>query len=184
MAARMRAFAGLIVVAVLGFALPCSAAAVDLFMKIDGIEGESTDANHMRWIEILSYSHGVSQPGDALSGATRRRGAAEFADFIVTKELDKASPKLNEHCCKGKVYAKVEVEVCLAAGPKSTIMAYELRNCLVRSVSVSCLTEGGMPAEMVSFTCEEIKWVYDEIDSMGKSKGKVEATWKVEKGEE
>lgn len=185
MAARMRASGVLALVAVLGLALPCSAA-VELFMKIDGIDGESTDANHMRWIEILSYSHRVSTDpgGGASTGGVRRRGQAEHSDFTVTKELDKATPKLNEHCCKGKVFPKVTVEVCLAAGPKSTIMTYELKNCLIRSVSVSCPAEGGMPVETVSFTYEEIEWAYNEIDSMGKSKGRVEATWRVEKGEE
>jgi len=31
--------------------------AVDVFLKIDGIPGESTDDKHKEWIEILSYSH-------------------------------------------------------------------------------------------------------------------------------
>ncbi len=36
--------------------------AVDMFLKIDGIPGESTDSKHKDWIEVLSYSFGASQP--------------------------------------------------------------------------------------------------------------------------
>lgn len=42
--------------------------AVDMFMKIDGVDGESTDDAHKKWIELLSYSHGVSQPTSGASG--------------------------------------------------------------------------------------------------------------------
>ena len=38
--------------------------AVDMFLKIDGVDGESTDSAHDKWIEILSYSHGL---GDVLT---------------------------------------------------------------------------------------------------------------------
>ena len=29
--------------------------AFDSFLKIDGIQGESTDSKHQGWIEVLSY---------------------------------------------------------------------------------------------------------------------------------
>ena len=34
----------------------------DMFMKVEGVDGESTDDQHQKWIELLSYSHGVAQP--------------------------------------------------------------------------------------------------------------------------
>ena len=36
--------------------------AFDTFVKIEGIAGESTDDKHKDWIELLSFSHGMSQP--------------------------------------------------------------------------------------------------------------------------
>ena len=51
------------------------------------------------------------------------------------------------------------------------------------SYSISGATEGGaVPTEQISLNYEEIKWTYDEVDSENKSKGKVEAEWKVEAG--
>lgn len=182
MAARTRAIAGLAIVAVLSLARPCSAAAVNLFMKVDGIQGESTEANHMKWIDIRSYSHRVSQPptGGASTSGTRK-GSADHADFTVTKTLDKASPKLNLHCCQGKVLPEVKIELCLAAGPKSKVMVYKLTDCVISSVSVSCSSDGnGVPVEEVSLKYSRIVWAYTEIDhSTGKSKGIVESSWHV-----
>ena len=58
-----------------------------------------------------------------------------------------------------------------------------LKKARVTSYSVSGGTEGGaVPTEQLSLNYEEIKWTYDEMDSENKSKGKVEAEWKVEAG--
>ena len=183
MAARMRVLGGLATVAVLSLALPCSAATVDLFMKVDGIQGESQGKDHKHWIEILSFDHSVSiPPGEGASqGGARRRTEPELSDFTVTKLLDKSSPKLNEHCCKGTHFTEVKIELCLAGGPRSKIMVYKLTDCFVSSVSVSCSSEGnGVPVERASFTYSKIMWTYTEIDySTGKSKGIVESSWHV-----
>ena len=40
--------------------------AVDMFLKIDGIPGESTDDRHKDEIDILSYAWGESQPGTGM----------------------------------------------------------------------------------------------------------------------
>jgi len=50
--------------------------ALDMFLKIDGIQGESTDNHHKDKIDILSYTWGESQPAAAGSGAARLRPAA------------------------------------------------------------------------------------------------------------
>lgn len=41
--------------------------ALDMFLKIDGIPGESTDARHRDEIDVLSYNWGESQPPTASS---------------------------------------------------------------------------------------------------------------------
>ena len=63
-------------------------------------------------------------------------------------------------------------------------LKFVLTNARVTSYSVSGATEGGaVPTEQFSLNYEEIKWTYDELDKQNKSKGKVEATWKVEEGQ-
>ena len=68
----------------------------DAFLKIATVPGESTDDKHKEWIEVLSYSWGVSQTTGGLGELDgRARGQrADISDFSFVQPLDKASPKL------------------------------------------------------------------------------------------
>ncbi len=92
--------------------------AFDCFLKIEEIPGESTDEGHKEWIELLSFSHGVSQTssGAVSSGGSLSAERCDHQDFSIVKTLDKASPKLNIFCCNGKEVDKVSVELCRAGG--------------------------------------------------------------------
>jgi type VI secretion system secreted protein Hcp len=54
----------------------------DAFLEIDGIKGESTDDKHKDWIEILSYSHGVSQSG----AGSRRQGVTGTESSLLQRQ--------------------------------------------------------------------------------------------------
>jgi type VI secretion system secreted protein Hcp len=152
-----------------------------LYMEIEGIPGESTDAKHGEWIDVLAFSHGVSQPG---GGATTSRTTerSRHEDFTVTKELDKSSPKLALACCNGMHIPEVVIEVCRAdTGEK--YMRYILNDVIVASVSQDGSSQGaeGKPMEEVSLSYGKISWSYTEMDPMtGKAKGNVEAYWDLE----
>ena len=156
------------------------------YIKFDGVDGEAQDKDHNAWSDILSFSQGISQPGGAATGATRRRGDAVMDDITVVKELDKASPKIAESVCKGKVFPKIEIHLTASytdAG-RVTYYAYELKNALVTAYSISGSGQSeDVPTEQVSLNFEEIKVTYTEADPAGKKKGNVEYTWKVEEGE-
>jgi len=74
-------------------------AAVDYFLKIDGIVGESTDNKHKDQIELLSFSWGASNAGQVTSG---HGGRVTFQDFEFTKLFDKASPQIFLKCVNGQ----------------------------------------------------------------------------------
>ncbi len=180
------------------------------YIKFEGVDGESKSKDHEGWSEIISFSQPISSPGGGTTSTTRRRGDVILEDIVVVKQIDKASPKLAEAICKGKVFPKVEIHL---TGPsegstcQGTFYAYELTNVLVTSYKVtgsnplayalvapapdSILPYSGpfivqavdAPVEEVSINFEEIKVTYTECDSTGKSKGNVEYSWKVEEGE-
>ena len=156
------------------------------YMKFDGIEGESVDKDHKAWINILSFSQGIHQPGGGATGTARRRGDVILDDISVAKLLDKSSPKIAEAVCLGRVFPKVEIELTASytdAG-RVTYYRYELKNVLVTSYSVSGAAQSEeVPAEDFSLNFEEIKVTYTENDNKGKKKGNVEYGWKVEEGE-
>ncbi|HYP13120.1 MAG TPA: type VI secretion system tube protein Hcp, partial [Bryobacteraceae bacterium] len=66
--------------------------AVDVFLKVKGIEGESADSKHPNEIDVLSYSWGVSQTGTASYGGGMGAGKANFGDFNFMMRMNKATP--------------------------------------------------------------------------------------------
>jgi len=76
--------------------------AVDMFLKLDGIKGESQDHKHKDEIHIQSWSWGMSQTGTMGTGGGGGAGKVHVHDISITKAVDKSSPALMLHCCNGK----------------------------------------------------------------------------------
>ena len=157
--------------------------AFDVFLKIDTIEGESTDDKHQGWIELMSYHHGVSQPASlSASAGPRSSSRSDHQDFTIVKALDKASPKLVLACCKGEHINEVTIDLCRATGDKQKYMIYKLSDVMVRSVRPggSAQDENSVPLEEVSFSYGKIEEEYVETDhKTGKAKGSIKAHWSV-----
>lgn len=157
--------------------------AFDAFIKIDGIEGESTDAQHTGWIEALYYKTGLHQKKSSTAstagGASVER--ADFKDFVFTKQLDKASPKLALACAAGTHIDKIVVELCRAGTDKIKFMEYTLTNCFITKV-----TSGGsekiFPAETFNVNFGKIEWCYAQQQRKGGgAAGNIANGWSLEK---
>ena len=167
------------------YAVPIFVAQSALFIKFDGVDGEANDKDHKGWSDLLSFSHGMSRPSSGAAGTARGRGAVVMEDITVAKLLDKASPKLAEALCRGKVFPKVEIHVTstYADGGRLTYLIYELKNVLVSSLRpASAGNSEQRPTEELKLNFEQVKQTYVEYDSKGLKKGNVEFSWKVEEG--
>jgi len=156
------------------------------YIKFDGVDGEAQDKDHKQWSDIVSFTQAVHKPMGGSTGPTRRRGDVVLEDIGVVKELDKASPKIAEAVCKGKVFDKVEIHVTASYtdSGRITYYAYELKKVLVTSYNIGGSGQAEeVPTEEMSLNFEEIKVTYTECDAAGKKKGNVEYSWKVEEAE-
>ena len=156
------------------------------YIKFDGVDGEAQDKDHKNWSDLISFSQGLTQPGGGATGPTRRRGDVIVDDIHCVKELDKSSPKLAEAVCKGKIFAKVEIDMTASTtdAGRVTYYKYELKNVMVTSYSIGGDGQGeAVPTENFSLNAEELKVTYTEVGPDGKSKGNVAYEWKVEEGE-
>src|SRR5262245_22193403 len=103
----------------------------DAFLKIDGIEGESTDKAHPGEIEVASFSWGVRNPsnvGDGGGGAGS--GRAVLQDFHFTMATTKASPNLIAACATGKPLKTASIVIRKAG---FEFLKIKLADCLVSS---------------------------------------------------
>ena len=85
--------------------------AIDVYLQIDGIKGESADSTHPGWIEVSQAQWGVAQPVSAPGSATggRTTGRSEYRTLSLAKLADLASPVLMQHCTNGKTIAKAKL---------------------------------------------------------------------------
>lgn len=76
--------------------------AIDMYLKLDKVEGESMDAGHAKEIDLLSANFGASQTGTAHAGGGAGAGKVSIQDMVITKKVDRSSPILFSFCCKGQ----------------------------------------------------------------------------------
>ena len=169
---------GLFLFCAFALALPAQAAS-DIFLQVEGIPGESTDDKHKAWIEVLSFSTGVTQPGAAAAGAARAAGKVEIAPFTVVKLVDSTSPKLFINACNGKHIQKVVIEVASSGEKKQVFLKYTLSDVLVGSIRTSAAgaSEATRPTEEVSFSFSKIEMEYTPQDASGKGGAPVKSSY-------
>jgi len=157
--------------------------AYDCFLQIDGIEGESTDSKHDKWIEVLSYSCGCSMAGDTSSvsraGGHSSGARVDFQELSCVKSVDASTPNLAQFCCKGAHIPTVTLQLCEATGDKHTYMTYYLEDVLICGVRPGGSSGGGevRPLEEISFRFARISWGYTPVDNTGKAGSEDKKGW-------
>jgi len=155
-----------------------------MFIKFEGVDGESQDKSHKDWIDLQSFQQGMTKPGGG-TGTTRRRGDVVLYDIEIIKYFDKSSPKLMEALATGTVFNMVQIEFTrqYPDGVDMVYLSYELRDVQITSYHVSMSSEDSAPMEEISFNYGKITVTYTEIDEMGKAKGTVEWSYYMEMGD-
>ena len=93
--------------------------AVDMFLELEGIKGESKDAKHAGKMEVLAWSWGLSNTGTFQSGEGGGAGKANFQDISFTKYVDLATADLMFSCASGKHIKKGTLIMRKAGGAKA-----------------------------------------------------------------
>lgn len=155
-------------------------AAVDYFLKLDGIEGESQDHKHKNEIEISSWSWGAHQTGTAGHGSGMGAGKVAMADFHFVMKTNKASPKLMLACASGE-HIKKAVLVCRKAGKdQQEYLKVTMSDTLVSSYQTGgSETANVVPTDQITFNFSKLEMEYKEQKADGTLGGAVLAGWDV-----
>jgi len=139
--------------------------AVDFFLKLDGIDGESVDEKHKNEISVLSFSWGGSQTTSVAGSGGSGAGKVNLSDFSIMKHYDKASPKVFKAMCAGTHIKTGTLTAVKAGGDGKPFMKIDFKELFVTSHQVSASSE--VPTESVSFSYNEIKVEYSTQNEQG-----------------
>ena len=152
--------------------------AVDAFLKIDGIEGESPDDKHGKEIEVQSYSWGLSNSGNAASGGGAGTGKASLQDFHFTMTTGKSAPKLFAACVTGTHIPSAVLTVRKSGGgsdPGQEFLIFTFTDILISSYQLG--GGGDVPQDSCSFNYAKVQMAYAPQKSDGTLDAAIKTTW-------
>jgi type VI secretion system secreted protein Hcp len=153
--------------------------AMDMFMKIGALKGESKDKVHAGEIDVLAWSWGVSNSGSAQVGGGAGAGKCNVQDLSFTKYIDKSSPDLILACCNGKHFEKATLTVRKAGGQPLEYFQITLQDLIVTAVTTGGSGGEDRLTENVILNFAKVKVNYKEQKADGGVGDKPEMGWDV-----
>ena len=136
-----------------------------IYVQIDGIQGDATQQNHQKWMDIQAMHWNVSRSMNTIAGSAANREASEpmVSEVTLTKTSDSSSVKLFQEACTGRVGKKAVIYLVTTGNPGDTYIEYTMQNTLISNYSVG--SDGDRPIETVTlnFTKLDVKYIpYDD----------------------
>ena len=134
--------------------------ALDMFLKLAGIDGESSDTKHKGEIDVLSWSWGLSEPATPSAGGGGA-GRVKIADLSIQKLVDLASPLLllssaqSKHISDGTLTTREGGKV-----GGSEFLVVKLTDVIVTSVQVGASSGDDRASEQVSLAFGKVEFDY------------------------
>jgi type VI secretion system secreted protein Hcp len=153
--------------------------AVDMFIKIGDIKGESKDAAHKEEIDVLAWSWGLSQSGTFHGGGGGGAGKVNVQDISITKYVDSSSTALVVAACKGTHITQAVLTVRKAGDKPLEYIKITLDKVLVSSLSTGGSGGEDKLTENLSLNFAKFKVEYTKQADAGGKDATSTAAWDV-----
>jgi type VI secretion system secreted protein Hcp len=159
--------------------------AVDYFLKIAEIPGESRDLVHKNEIEIDNWSFGAYQAGKSGHGQGATVGRVSPMDFRIIKKIDASSPKLMQACAAGTHFPEAVLIARKSGDTPQEYMKITFRDLIVSSFhTLGSATSDIIPRDEIAFNFTEMFMEYREQLATGGLGGRVAAGWDMKRNRE
>jgi type VI secretion system secreted protein Hcp len=145
--------------------------AVDTFLKLGDLKGESLVKGFEDQIQVLAWSWGMSQTGTTHHGSGGGAGKVNVQDMSFTHHVDSSSPALILACCKGTHYPEGTLVMRKAGGDPLPYLTIKLTDIIVTSVSDGGSGGEDMQTQNVTLNFAAFEVSYQPQDNQGKKKG-------------
>jgi type VI secretion system secreted protein Hcp len=142
----------------------------NMYMKITGISGSASAQGYEGWIQIDSLQFNTSRHIQTQIGKVHDRinGWPEFAQVVITKQLDDATSALFNSACSAKVLPQVDIAVCTSGASPQTYVQYTLSNVLISDYS-HAVNHNNKPIEALYLDYTKIEMSYFGTDQSGQA---------------
>jgi len=140
---------------------------VAIYMKFGDIKGSVTTDGFKDWIELGSFQWGVGRSvNSAAKGSDTREGSEpSVSEVVVTKRMDKASPKLWQDAVGGDFSKEVTIAMTTTTKDKVEVyLQYDLKEVGLSGYSASGGSDDS-PGESLSLNFSAVTWKYTGRDS-------------------
>ena len=147
--------------------------AVDMFLKIAGVDGESVDHAHAKEIDVLSWNWGMSQSGTTHVARGGGAGKVSVQDITITKRVDKCTPTIIKACCSGKHFDEAKLTVRKAGDNPLEYVVLTMKDVLISNI-----TQGGnggqeLINETITLNFADFTYTYVPQNRQGGAEGSV-----------
>jgi type VI secretion system secreted protein Hcp len=153
--------------------------AVDMFIKIDTVDGESRDKVHKKEIDVLAWSWGLSNSGSAHVGGGAGAGKVNVQDISFTKWVDSATPKLALACCDGKHFKEATLVVRKAGEKPVEYLKIKIEEVLITSISTGGSGGEDRLTENVTLNFAKVSLDYVPQDEKGAAGTAIPMAWSI-----
>ncbi|MFZ6850108.1 Hcp family type VI secretion system effector [Undibacterium sp. RuRC25W] len=158
--------------------------AQDIFLKINGIDGESLDSAHKNEIEVLSWQWQVLQESNMHTGSGGGSGKATVKDLTFIHNIDRSSPNLMKFCMTGKHIPEAKLVVRKSGGNPLEYLKITMTDVLITSVNPTGDSKSESIQEEVGLSFAKIKQEYTVQNQQGGSGGAVTAGFDIKLNKE
>jgi len=158
--------------------------AQDIFLKINGIDGESMDAAHKNEIEILSWDWQILLDSNMHMGSGGGSGKATVKDLNFLHFVDRSSPNLMKFCLTGKHIPEAKLVVRKAGGSPLEYLKITMTDVVITNVHPMGSNEEERIKERISMSFAKVKQEYTVQNQQGGSGGAVTAGYDIKLNKE
>lgn len=151
---------------------------VDIYCKIDGVEGEALDSKHQGWIHVEAIAGGVANAGAFAYGGGGGSGKAQWQDITIRGKFDKCFATMMQKCATGEHIGKVEISACKAGGDQQEFLNIKMEDVIISSLNLSG-AESTEPMFDCGFNFAKVTVTGKGQDSKGNMGGAVTAGYNV-----
>lgn len=159
-------------------------AAVDYFLKLKGIDGESEDSKHKAEIDVESWSWGESNSGTHSGGGGGGAGKVAMQDFHFTMKVNKASPKLMLACATGEHIAEAKLTCRKAGKEQQEYLIFKFTDLLVSSYQTGGSHGDLVPSDQISLNFAKVEVEYKPQNTDGSLGGSISAGYDLKKNKQ